>query len=89
MGTPVLVRYPNGYPNVVPRTYAPMMEIVVLKQYRRRGIGRALLAKAEQWSAGRGATKMQIGVWELNSDAIEFYERFGYETFSRRMWTDL
>ena len=85
----VQIKTAPGYPYVVPRTYAHMMEIVVLKQYRRRGIGQALLEQAEKWSAGRGATKMQKGVWEFNSDAIEFYERFGYETFSRRMWKDL
>ncbi len=85
----VRIRTAPDYPNVLPRTYAHMMEIVVLRQYRHRGIGQDLLVHAEKWSAARGATKMQIGVWEFNAEAIEFYERFGYETFSRRMWKDL
>jgi len=76
-------------PIFVPRTYGYLETIVVAPHYRRKGIGGCLLQKAEEWAISKGATKIQLGVWEFNQAAIHFYESNGYEPFSRRMWKDL
>ena len=76
-------------PILVPRTYGYLETIAVASSYRRRGIGKSLLQKAELWAKSKGAEKIQLGVWEFNESAIRFYENNGYEVFSRRMWKDL
>lgn len=45
---------------------------------RYRGTGRALVAAAEEWLAGR-VPKAQLMVRADNVDAVAFYERLGYE----------
>lgn len=43
------------------------------------GIGRALMAAAEQWLRERGAPKLQLMVRDDNADALGFYEALGLE----------
>jgi GNAT superfamily N-acetyltransferase len=50
------------------------------------GIGQALLRRAERWAAERGASELELTVWEFNQDAIAFYEKLGYVTERRTMW---
>ncbi len=45
---------------------------------RRRGIGAALVAEAEQWLALRGQTTIRLMVREGNSEVWPFYEGLGY-----------
>src|SRR5699024_3145610 len=45
---------------------------------RRGGIGRALMAAAEQWARRRGAPKMQLQVRNENAEVVAFYEALGY-----------
>lgn len=46
---------------------------------RRGGIGRALMAAAEDWLRTRGAPKIQLMVREDNVAALGFYEALGLE----------
>jgi len=46
---------------------------------RRGGIGRALMAAAEEWLRARGAPKIQFMVREDNDAALGFYEALGME----------
>ncbi|MDQ6437999.1 GNAT family N-acetyltransferase [Mesorhizobium sp. LHD-90] len=50
----------------------------------RSGIGRALLAEAEQAAARRGAKTMRLEVREDNVRAIGLYEKSGYRRFGRK-----
>jgi GNAT superfamily N-acetyltransferase len=70
---------------LVPRYYASIDDLVVRKSWRRQGIGRALMARAEEWARERDLERIELGVWEFNADAIRFYERLGYVTQSRTM----
>lgn len=72
-------------PILVPRRYATIENLAVQREHQRAGIGRALLHRAEQWARGRGATSIELNVYEFNREAIAFYRRLGYETLSRRM----
>jgi len=46
---------------------------------QRRGYGRALISAAEQWLRDRNAPKLQLMVRDTNADALDFYERLGFE----------
>jgi len=73
------------HPIMVPRKYATIDTMAVAERWRGRGIGRMLLAHAHDWAASHGATQIELNVWEFNCGAIEFYERCGYTTASRKM----
>lgn len=47
-----------------------------------KGLGRAMMAAAEDWLKGRGVWKMQLLVREENARVIEFYEHLGYRNTS-------
>jgi GNAT superfamily N-acetyltransferase len=70
---------------LVPRYYASIDDLVVRKSWRRRGVGRALMARAEEWAREKGLGVIELGVWEFNADARCFYEQLGYTTLSRTM----
>lgn len=44
------------------------------------------MESAYLWAKKRGATEVELEVWEFNQDAISFYEKLGYETAKRTMW---
>ena len=81
----VALRVSADDPILQPRRYAYVDEIAVLEQYRGRGIGRALMAEAERWALQRGASEIELHVWEANLRAVGFYEGLGYATTRRMM----
>ena len=54
--------------------------ISVLEGWRRRGIGRALMAAAEQSARRRGARQVVLDMSSANADALRFYRSLGYVT---------
>lgn len=67
------------------RTCAHVSNLVVHPAYRRRGIGRALTAAAEEVAAQRRYTAITIGVDEPNTYARRLYERWGYRWYKDTM----
>ncbi len=57
--------------------------------FQYHGIGRRLMDEAQAWASARGATSIELNVYEFNEDAIAFYERLGYRTLSRKMSKEL
>lgn len=53
--------------------------IYIVKPYRRQGIGRALIAKAEQWVGGRGCTEIGSDCDINNGTSEAFHRRLGYK----------
>lgn len=51
--------------------------IAVDAEYRRRGIGRAMMQEAERAAAALGAKQLNLQVWEFNSSARRMYEQLG------------
>lgn len=47
---------------------------------RDRGVGRALMAAAEDWLVGRHIPKLNLMVRDGNEAVLAFYDRLGYET---------
>jgi ribosomal protein S18 acetylase RimI-like enzyme len=59
--------------------------IVVLAEWRNRGIGEQLMAAAEAWARERGAERMILDLSAANDGARRFYERLGYEVYGLQM----
>jgi ribosomal protein S18 acetylase RimI-like enzyme len=57
--------------------------IAVLKSHRKKGIGQALIAAAEERLATLGCVKINLQVVESNSAVVAFYERAGYQVERR------
>ncbi len=53
--------------------------VAVHPEARRGGLGRALMAAAEEWLVVRGAPKIQLMVREGNEVAAHFYQALGLE----------
>ena len=81
----VMIRESPDVPILTRRRYAVVDTVVVKNEYRRAGIGRALMEKTREWAVAEGADSIELHVWEFNQGAIEFYRALGYETASRRM----
>ena len=50
---------------------------------RLQGLGRSLVAAAEQWLVARGIVKAQLMIRETNGAVASFYERLGYDPMPR------
>lgn len=63
--------------------------IYVDPNYRRQGIGRALMGHAEAWAKDRGYTQMGLQVFTNNQPAIDLYQQLGYQPRSISMMREL
>jgi len=52
-------------------------------EYRRRGIGRALVTSAEQWAKAHGVTEMASDAEIGNEESLSAHVKLGYEETSR------
>jgi RimJ/RimL family protein N-acetyltransferase len=53
--------------------------LMVAKDARGKGVGRALLDGAVEWARGAGVRKLELHVFPWNEPAIRLYERYGFE----------
>jgi ribosomal protein S18 acetylase RimI-like enzyme len=66
-----------------------IIALVVSKQQRRGGIGRALIAAAEEDFVRRGVTRVALTTRFAREDAHRFYEALGYSRTGFRFAKDL
>ncbi len=85
----VFVRDAPPLPIFVPRHYAVVDGIVVRSTHQNQGIGKMLMDKAQDWALTKGASCIELNVYEFNEAAISFYQTLGYQTLSRKMSKDL
>jgi len=62
--------------------YAELTELYVEPSYRRRGVGRALIAYAEQLAHQRGAADVMIMTGVNNTQAQALYRAMGYDSYA-------
>ena len=84
-----IVRDAPAFPVFVPRRYAVVDAVGVRPKFQNHGIGRILMEQMQEWASAKGATSIELNVYEFNKTAISFYERLGYRTFSRKMSKDI
>jgi GNAT superfamily N-acetyltransferase len=60
-------------------THGHVSDLVVASEAEGRGVGRALMAAAEQWTRDRGYRLLSLNVFEENHRARELYDRLGYQ----------
>ncbi len=81
--TKYIVLLQDGYPIGTCRLFpvssesAEIGRVVVLEEYRNRGLGTLLIQEAQQWLIELGYRKVQI---ESRDVAVGFYKRLGYRT---------
>lgn len=74
-----------GSPYNLPRRFCHVAEIGVDAEYRRRGVGRALVEGIRAACRERGFSRVELDVWAFNDSAYEFYESAGFHCFRRFM----
>ncbi|MCA1594474.1 MAG: GNAT family N-acetyltransferase [Acidobacteria bacterium] len=57
---------------------AYISDLIVVAPYRGRGLGRALLQRAEDYALAQGATMLSLGVLAENTHARRLYNDFGF-----------
>lgn len=64
---------------------AHIMEIGVDEKAQGKGVGTALIQAVKAAAKSRGCRSIQLDVWELNKNALHFYEKLGFVTLRREM----
>jgi ribosomal protein S18 acetylase RimI-like enzyme len=70
-------------------TVLPAIEIerlYVLPEYRGKKIGAIMMKHCINTAIQRGYRSIWLGVWEHNTKAINFYERWGFEPFGSHIF---
>jgi diamine N-acetyltransferase len=69
----------------VPRCYVVVDTLVVKEDFRQQGLGQKLMDKVHHWAISKGASDVELNVYEFNQEANAFYRKLGYETISHKM----
>lgn len=79
-GEPVgyLVLYPSSREELTGMLQAWVMDLAVLQEYRRQGIGRILMETAEQFCRENGIDYLGLAVSSHNLQALHLYEELGF-----------
>jgi GNAT superfamily N-acetyltransferase len=67
---------------------AQLTLLVVDESYRTRGVGRMLVAAAEEWARSRGAKRFVVTTALRRADAHAFYEKLQFKHTGRRYGKD-
>jgi ribosomal protein S18 acetylase RimI-like enzyme len=62
---------------------AAHVHVVVSRDARGRGVGTALLQRAEEWASTHGIERLVAGIQSDNSSGLGFYEHAGYRENGR------
>lgn len=76
-------------PVFLERRHGRIIDLAVTAEYRRRGIGRALVERAREWFRDRGVDSIELKVATSNEVATAFWRSLGFvpnlETFYQRL----
>jgi diamine N-acetyltransferase len=61
-------------------------QLIVKQQYRRYGVGKALMERAHQWARQMKLDRLELSVWAFNEGAQDFYRELDYAPAFIRMW---
>jgi ribosomal protein S18 acetylase RimI-like enzyme len=69
--------------------HAHVSVLAVTRDAEGRGVGRALMERAERWARDRGYRRITLNVFDSNHRARALYERTGYQSETRRYVKEL
>jgi ribosomal protein S18 acetylase RimI-like enzyme len=84
-----------AYAEVIRRPEEPWREafemvylehISVRPEFRRKGVGAALLGAWRAGAAELGITLLGLDVWSFNEEARRFFRRHGFTAYNERLW---
>ena len=61
-------------------------DLVVQEQFRKQGVGKTLLEKAQEWAKSKGAKRVQLIADADNTSALDFYNRLGWTQTRLQAW---
>ena len=61
-----------------PLRYARVGSVTVTRDERGKGVGRRVMALAEQWALEHGARDLRLTVWAFNEHALHVYSELGF-----------
>jgi ribosomal protein S18 acetylase RimI-like enzyme len=70
----------------IPEMYMELQRIYVLPDTKGSGIGKRLMEQCLQTARREGMKILWLGVWEHNTAAIAFYEKWGFERFGSHVF---
>ena len=79
------VRYIRGHSTYFDRNEFYVDDVCVHSDYRRNGIGRALMEACMRAAKENNCYNMELGVYSFNKEAIALYESIGMKERSKRM----
>lgn len=75
----------HNYEIIFLEPYKDIMSIAVSSEYKRNGIGRALLTEVEKWAKDTGAVGIMLVSGESRVKAHEFYRGCGYVSHKKQL----
>jgi ribosomal protein S18 acetylase RimI-like enzyme len=66
-----------------------VFNIEIDKDFRGKGLGRAAMEAAEEWTRERNGTRLGLSVFGPNLTARSLYDSLGYEVMATAMFKDL
>ena len=79
-----IVGWCDALPGDFGTAHVGRMGIGLVREYRRRGIGRRLMEATIKKARERGLEKLELSVYSSNEGAIAFYKKLGFEEEGRK-----
>lgn len=70
-------------PPIRSRKFGYIELLAVKKEYRKQGVGRNLMKRAEQWAKEKKISTIELEVYDHNKAVSDFYEQLQYKTQRR------
>lgn len=77
------------FPFKVKEKWFYITDIYILPEYRKKGIGKALINYIINLAKSQEIKKIKLSVWTFNRNAINFYEKLGFKITGYLMEKDL
>ena len=61
-------------------------QIGVMPEFQGKGVGKALIARAEKLAKQEGLDMVALDSWGFNTEAHAFFHAQGYAEYNLRMW---
>jgi ribosomal protein S18 acetylase RimI-like enzyme len=71
------------------RSWTFIHQISVNEDFRKMGLGQALMNKVKELALEEGSTKVVLDIWEFNERAKTFFTSNGFQNYNLNMWLNL